>query len=69
VRIHNTHERTLPAGGMPGSLIDGLAGDDDRLWPHDRWPAMRFDGGLQEGNHGGHGPIRYRVLELLEGLL
>jgi hypothetical protein len=69
MRIHNMHERALPPGDAYGSLIDGLAGDDDRLWPHDRWPAMRFEGGLQEGNHGGHGPIRYRVLEHRPGQL
>lgn len=69
MRIHNVHERTLPLGGTPGSLIDGLAGDDDRLWPHDRWPAMRFEGGLHEGNQGGHGPIRYRVIEHRPGHL
>jgi hypothetical protein len=69
MKIHNVHERMLPLNGTPGSLIDGLAGDDDRLWPHDRWPAMRFDGGLQAGNQGGHGPIRYRVLEHQPGQL
>lgn len=63
MRIHSVHERRLPLGGTPGALIDGLAGDDDRLWPHDRWPAMRFEGGLREGNKGGHGPIRYWVIE------
>lgn len=69
MRIHNVHERRLAPGGMPGSLIDGLAGDDDRLWPHDRWPAMRFEGGLHEGNKGGHGPIRYQVIEHRPGRL
>jgi hypothetical protein len=69
MRINNIHERTLPPGGTPGLLIDGLAGDDDRLWPHDRWPAMRFEGGLREGNRGGHGPIRYGVLEHQRGQL
>jgi hypothetical protein len=69
MRIHNVHERRLAPGGEPGSLIDGLAGKDDRLWPHDRWPAMRFDGGLREGNEGGHGPIHYRVLEHRPGRL
>jgi hypothetical protein len=69
MRIHNVHERILPPGGTPESLIDGLAGDDDRLWPHDRWPAMRFEGGMQVGNQGGHGPIRYGVLEHQPGQL
>jgi hypothetical protein len=65
VRIENVHARALPAdaAAAAGSLIDGLAGKDDRLWPHDRWPPMRFEGGLREGSEGGHGPIRYRVVE------
>jgi hypothetical protein len=64
MRITNVHQRVLPVGGAPAeSLIDGLAGDEDRLWPSDRWPPMRFAGGLREGSTGGHGPIGYRVIE------
>ncbi len=70
MRLNNVHERTLPAGEIaPGSLIDGLAGDDDQLWPQDRWPPMRFDGGLSPGNQGGHGPVRYQVVEHQPGRL
>ena len=65
MRIENVHERKLPAGvaAAAGRLIDGLAGVDDRLWPHDRWPAMRLDAGVRTGSKGGHGPIRYEVVE------
>jgi hypothetical protein len=64
MRLNNVHERRLPAGDVPtGSLIDGLAGDDDQLWP------MRFDGGLHEGNEGGDGPARYQVVENQAGRL
>jgi hypothetical protein len=62
MRVHNVHQRLLP--GPPervGALIDGLAGPDDRLWPGDRWPPIRFDRPLGVGADGGHGPIRYRV--------
>lgn len=70
MRINNVHERRLPVGDVPaGSLIDGLAGDEDQLWPHDRWPPMRFEGGLREGNEGGHGPVRYQVVEHRPGRL
>jgi hypothetical protein len=62
MKIINVHERILDAPvGCVGGLIDGLASDDDRLWPHDRWPAMRFDRPLGVGAVGGHGPIRYVV--------
>jgi hypothetical protein len=70
MRITNVHERTLPAGGAPAeALINGLAGADDQLWPHDRWPPMRFERGLREGSEGGHGPVRYQVVELSPGRL
>ena len=64
MRIDNTHRRRLAAPPESvGVLLDGLASPDDRLWPHDAWPAMRFDRPLQAGAVGGHGPIRYTVEE------
>jgi hypothetical protein len=70
MRIVNVHERVLPTGGASAqALIDDLAGADDRLWPHDRWPPMRFEGGLREGSEGGHGPVRYEVVEHRPGRL
>ena len=67
-RIRNVHRRALPvAPETLAPLLDGLAGPDDRLWPHQRWPAMRFDPGLEVGATGGHGPIRYRVAEYSPG--
>lgn len=58
--VRNLHIRCLP--DAPGALIDTLAGDTDRLWPHDAWPALRFDRPLGVGATGGHGPIRYHVI-------
>lgn len=60
--VHNVHERLLPVTEREaGALIDGLASDDDRLWPHGSWPPMVFDRPLGPGAAGGHGPIRYSV--------
>lgn len=68
--IDNVHERELPVGGPSAeALIDGLASRDDWLWPHDRWPPMHLDDGLNVGSQGGHGPIHYRVLEHQPGRL
>jgi hypothetical protein len=65
VRVRNVHRRAVDDVDAVGALLDGLGSDDDRLWPRDRWPAMRLDRPLQAGARGGHGPIRYRV-ELYE---
>ncbi len=62
MEFDNIHERWL--AGNPehaASLLDGLAGSADRLWPHETWPAMRFAGPLAEGAAGGHGPVRYTI--------
>jgi hypothetical protein len=59
------YERRLPRD--PGPLLDGWGGDDDRLWPRERWPATRLDGPLQVGTSGGHGPVRYVVSEYEPG--
>jgi hypothetical protein len=62
VPVRNVHERLLAASiDHVALLIDGLASPGDRLWPRDRWPAMKFDRALQVGAAGGHGPIRYVV--------
>jgi hypothetical protein len=60
--VLNIHERMLNAPiAKAGELIDSLASPDDKLWPHDRWNAMKFDRPLSVGASGGHGPIRYFV--------
>jgi hypothetical protein len=64
MNVRNVHRRRLAgAAGVRqvGGLLDALAGDHDRLWPRDHWPAMRFDRPLQVGARGGHGPVRYWV--------
>lgn len=64
MRIHNVHERRLPApADRVGRLLDGLGATPDPLWPTEHWPPMRFDRPLAPGAAGGHGPIRYRVEE------
>jgi hypothetical protein len=62
--VFNVHRRAVAASADEvGRLLDTLAGPGDRLWPHERWPAMRFDQpGITPGGRGGHGPIRYRVV-------
>jgi hypothetical protein len=60
--VINVHERILDGSTTEvGGLLDRLASADDKLWPRDRWPAIRFDRPLGVGAIGGHGPIRYTV--------
>lgn len=61
MRIRNVHRRAVDEIDAVGALLDGLGSVDDRLWPKDRWPAMRLDRPLNVGARGGHGPIRYQV--------
>lgn len=68
VAVLNVHERVLTCSEEAlASLIDGLAGDEDRLWPRGAWPPMTFDRPLEVGATGGHGPIRYRVSDYVRG--
>lgn len=65
MRINNVHSRIFAAGTVDqvGALIDSLASPDDALWPDQHWPAMKLDRPLGVGAVGGHGPIRYRVVQ------
>lgn len=44
------------------NLFATLSQKDDRIWPFEKWPAMKFKKGLQLNSQGGHGPIRYVVV-------
>lgn len=58
----NIHERAYNAP-VPdvAAVVATLASTEDRFWPYECWPPMRFDRGLVAGARGGHGPVRYRV--------
>ncbi|WP_280377549.1 SRPBCC family protein [Nocardia wallacei] len=67
--VLNIHTRRVPGTvAEAGALLDSLASEDDRLWPGQRWPPMRFDRPLGAGAAGGHGPVRYTVEEYQPGL-
>lgn len=61
--IRNVHERTIEApADRVGELFDRLGGPDDRIWPR-AWTPMRLDRPLRVGADGGHGSVRYGVIE------
>ena len=69
MNVASVHERVVarPIDEV-GGLLDSLATPRDRLWPRETWPAMRFDRPLAVGARGGHGPIRYEVIEYDPGV-
>jgi hypothetical protein len=68
MKILNVHERSMDGPRtIVSELLDGLSGPNDRLWPGDRWPAMKLDSPLNVGSVGGHGQVHYRVSEYSPG--
>lgn len=66
--VLNIHNRILKASIFDvGKILDGLASEQDKLWPRNNWPAMKFDRKLQNGATGGHGPVRYFILSYILG--
>ncbi|GAB7190386.1 hypothetical protein NUM3379_10920 [Kineococcus sp. NUM-3379] len=60
----NVQERRIEAPAERlAELLAELATPRDRLWPSPAWPRLRLDAGLAPGSRGGHGPIRYSVVE------
>ena len=68
MKIINIHTRTIdqPIAAI-SELLQTLATKNDKVWPQEKWPPMRFRAGLKIGAKGGHGPIRYTVTALDRG--
>lgn len=68
MKIRNIHKRVYPVPSEKvGQILDTLASDDDCIWPHEYWPAMKLNEGLVVGAVGGHKPITYSVAEYDKG--
>ena len=66
--VINKHKRTISQPIQKIALLfKTLATDDDQMLATDKWPRMKLDNGLQVGSKGGHGPIRYHVIDYREG--
>jgi hypothetical protein len=62
MNIINIHKRILNQPKEKVSkLLATLSTDNDKIWPFEKWPAMKFKAGLKVGAKGGHGPIRYSI--------
>ena len=68
MKVLNIHQREIQQPKIIiGQLISTLSSKEDKVWPTEKWPAMRFKDGLKEGSKGGHGPIRYSVKKNIVG--
>ena len=62
MKLSNVHERTIAApAARVGALLDTLSSDDDKFWPRENWPPVKFNLPLQVGAIGGHGTGPYTV--------
>ncbi|MFJ6000910.1 hypothetical protein [Arthrobacter sp. NPDC092385] len=65
--MRNVQQREIGASAAEvGVVLDSLADADDRVWPTE-WPPIELDAGLRVGSKGGHGPIKYSVVEYEPG--
>jgi hypothetical protein len=56
------HESLVPVDHeRVGALLDTLGSADDRLWPHELWPAQALDRPLGVGATGHNGPVRFAI--------
>jgi len=62
MKVLNIHKRIINQPKEKVSeLLGTLSTKNDKIWPYEKWPAMKFQKGLVEGANGGHGPIRYSL--------
>ncbi|MDB2462858.1 hypothetical protein N9W61_02010 [Algibacter sp.] len=70
MKVVNTHKRIINLSKTEiASLLASLSTTNDKVWPKNNWPAIRFKGGLKVGAKGGHGMIRYNVEQYILGEL
>jgi hypothetical protein len=60
--IRNVHTRIVPLPpDVVGAQLERIL-EPGLIWPSG-WPQLLLDNGLELGSDGGHGPIRYRVVD------
>lgn len=66
--IRNVHQREIDApADLLGQALEEVGQPGDRLWPSPQWWPMELDGVVAVGASGGHGPVRYHVVEHAHG--
>ncbi len=68
MQVINIHKRTLHQPREKVSLLfKTLATSEDLIWPYENWPAIRFKEGVKIASKGGHGRIRYTIIDFKAG--
>lgn len=64
MKVINIHKREIQQPKTEiAKLFNTLATDNDMMLATDKWSPMKLDKGLQVGSKGGHGPIKYFVID------
>ena len=64
MKVLNIHKREINQPKIElVKLFRTLASDNDMMLATDKWSPMKLNQGLQVGSKGGHGPIKYFVIE------
>lgn len=68
MKVTNIHSRIInhPIEKV-AELLSTLATPEDKVWPFEKWPKMKFKEGMKIGAKGGHGPIRYTIEDIQKG--
>ncbi len=62
MKVRNIHKRIInKPKKVVVDAITTLSTENDKIWPKEKWPAMKFEDGIKIGAKGGHGSIRYLV--------
>ncbi len=66
--VLNIHKRKIhKPKELVSQIFRTLATQNDLIWPGENWPAIRFRDGLKVGSKGGHGRIRYTIIDFQTG--
>ncbi|OUR99028.1 hypothetical protein A9Q86_13250 [Flavobacteriales bacterium 33_180_T64] len=67
MRVINNHKRILKQSKDDVSKVFKTLGTpEDKIWPYENWPAIKFKEGIKHGSKGGHGRIRYTIIKFEE---
>jgi hypothetical protein len=64
MKVVNIHRREIKQPKFElEKLFQTLASENDLMLATDKWSPMKLDKGLQVGSKGGHGPMKYFVID------